>query len=61
MQGYCGAEQIDSKKIMSDRLNCCKLLIELKADVNFCTKQEKMTPLHWAAYHNDVEVCKLLI
>ena len=20
-----------------------------------------MTPLHWAAYHNDVEVCKLLI
>jgi len=61
--GKCSGDSnsVESEKIKKDRLDCCKLLIEMKSNVNFTSEKEMMTPLHWAAYHNDFEVCKLLL
>ena len=43
------------------RLECVKILVDQGSDVNFISKSEKMTPLHWAAYHKDLEVVKYLV
>ena len=61
--GKCSGDSnsVESEKIKKDRFDCCKLLIEMGSNVNFSSGKEKMTPLHWAAYHNDFEVCKLLL
>ena len=61
VKGYCGVETRECEDANRDRLACVKILIQQGSDVNFVSRNEKMTPLHWAAYHNDVEVVKLLL
>jgi len=38
-----------------------RALIENGADFNYQKKLTLLTPLHWAAFNNDLEVVKLLI
>jgi ankyrin repeat protein len=47
--------------MMKERLETVRILIENGANVNFVTKNLKMTPLHWAAHQGDVELVKLLL
>ena len=61
VKGYCGVETKVSDDANNDRLACVKLLIEQGSNVNFTSVNERMTPLHWAAYHNDFETVKLLV
>ena len=61
VKGYCGVERKFNEDANKDRLACVKILIDQGANVNFISGNEKMTPLHWAAYHNDFETVKLLV
>lgn len=49
-----------------DEAKTCRIiivrdLIESGADFNYQKKMTLLTPLHWAAYNNDMEVVHLLI
>jgi ankyrin repeat protein len=48
-------------KTKLDRQKCVKILLECDADPNFMTKKHKMTPLHWASYHGDPDLVRMLI
>ena len=37
------------------------ILVENGADINFLDKISGMTPLHWAAYHDDSDLVKYLL
>ena len=61
-KGYKGKiANEEREEVFENRLICARVLIEEGADVNFTTKRLKMTPLHWAAYHGDPKLVKLLI
>ena len=47
--------------INENRLKCVELLLEHGADTGFATNKIKMTAMHWAAYHGDDKVVKLLL
>ena len=51
----------NSEGTFRNRLACAEILIQNKADINCQGDGIFMTPLHWAAYHNDVDVLKLLL
>jgi ankyrin repeat protein len=61
VKGYCGVETMVNEDADKDRLACVRILINQGSNVNFISKNEKMTPLHWAAYHDDIETVKLLV
>lgn len=46
---------------LRNRLACAEILVQNGADVNCRGDGIFMTPLHWAAYNNDVGVLKLLL
>jgi len=48
-------------KVKQNRFKIVKLLLTLGAKVNFKTEKVGMTALHWAAYHEDVAVVRLLL
>ena len=47
--------------IRENRLKCVDLLLERRADTKFATEKLKMTAMHWAAFHGDDKVVKLLL
>ena len=47
--------------IKPNRLKCVSLLLKRGADPNFATMKLRMTAMHWAAYHGDDAVIKLLL
>lgn len=46
--------------ISYNQINCVKILVENRADVN-ARDSKKMTPLHYAALENNVKIIKYLI
>ena len=63
LKGYLGAEAMSGKapQTKMQRLECCKLLYNEGADVNFQAAVTLMTPLHWAAYNDDVATVQYLL
>ena len=37
-------------------MECIRILIAAKAEINFMTPKLRMTPLHWAAYQGDADM-----
>jgi len=46
---------------LKNRLDCAEILVANGANVNVRSDDILMTPLHWAAYNNDVGVLNLLL
>jgi len=42
-------------------MEIAELLLEEKANKNICSRRTKMSCLHWAAFHNDVDLVELLL
>lgn len=63
LKGYVGAEGIGSKtdSVKMKRLEIARLLIDKGADVNYTRAVVGLTPLHWAAYNDDGELCRFLL
>jgi len=47
--------------MLQNRLACAEILVANGANVNVCSDDILMTPLHWAAFNNDVGVINLLL
>ena len=61
-KGFLGAEtQAFSPDTKMKRLECIEILLNRGANVNFTTPLLGMTPLHWAAYQGDSDICELLL
>ena len=58
-KGKVTPEEIDQVK--KNRFTCACLLIDEGANVNFTTQKLGKTPLHWAAYHGDVDLVRTLL
>ena len=43
------------------RLKIVKMLVDKGADVNFTRQVVLLTPMHWAAYNDDAELCRFLL
>lgn len=63
IKGYVGAEGIGSKTqlVKQKRLKIAKLLAKEKCEINTVRAKVDLTPLHWAAYNNDEELCRFLL
>ena len=63
LKGYVGADGIGSRSeaVKSSRLQIVKMLVEKGADLNFKREKVELTPLHWAAYNDDAELCRYLL
>lgn len=64
LKGYVGAESglaARAQSVKEKRLIIAKMLIEKGADFNFTREVVDLTPLHWAAYNNDAELCRYLL
>lgn len=59
-KGYRGTDP-DEEWTKKERWKIVNLLCEEGSDANFQTKAHRMTPLHWAAFHGDAKVVKLLL
>ena len=61
-RGFQGAAGINGStaETKKKRLECATILIQHGADINFMTPKLRMTPLHWAAYHNDEKMVEFL-
>mmetsp|Transcript_24368 Transcript_24368/g.17152 ORF Transcript_24368/g.17152 Transcript_24368/m.17152 type:complete len:142 (-) Transcript_24368:64-489(-) len=44
-----------------NRASVVKVLLDYKPNVNFVISDIKMTPLHWACFHDDLETIELLL
>lgn len=62
-KGYRGyLDDLNEAHVKTNRLEIVKLICnELDPDLLFTTKVEKMTPLHWAAYHGDYLVTEQIL
>ncbi len=64
-KGYNGAEGIasanDPQLVMTKRMECVRILLEMNANVNYSTPKLGMTPLHWASYQGDAMMVNLLL
>jgi ankyrin repeat protein len=61
VRGYCGVETRVCTEANLGRAACVKILLEMGSNVDFQSLDGSMTPLHWAAYHDDLETVKLLV
>ena len=64
LKGYVGAEQgiaARSPGVKEKRLLIAKLLVAKNANINFVREVVNLTPLHWAAYNDDRELCRFLL
>ena len=57
LRGYDQSEE----EAKTSRIIIVRALIESGADFNYQKKGTLLTPLHWAAFNNDLEVVNLLI
>mmetsp|Transcript_7234 Transcript_7234/g.10125 ORF Transcript_7234/g.10125 Transcript_7234/m.10125 type:complete len:175 (+) Transcript_7234:33-557(+) len=62
LKGYVGADGVGSRtdSVKAKRLEIAKMLIEKGANIDFC-ETIGLTPLHWAAYNDDAELCRFLL
>ena len=62
-KGYNGSEGIKAKLTITKqkRLETAQALIENGADINWIDPITGQTALHWAAYHDDVNLVNLLL
>lgn len=42
-------------------MNSVKALVENGSNINYVKRVTKLSPLHWAAFNNDVEVVEYLL
>ena len=63
LKGYVGAEGVGSKTegVKVKRLEIVKMLVEKGADLNYQREVVGLTPLHWAAYNDDADLCRYLL
>lgn len=63
LKGYMGAEGTASKSegVKAKRLKIVKMLVKEGASVNFIREVVLLTPLHWAAWNDDAELCRFLL
>ena len=58
-----GAEGTASKSegVKAKRLEIVKMLAKEGANLNFTREVVLLTPMHWAAYNDDAELCRFLL
>ena len=58
-----GAEGTASKSegVKAKRLKIVKMLVKEGASVNMIREVVLLTPLHWAAWNDDAELCRFLL
>ena len=63
LKGYVGADGIGSKtdSVKIKRLEIARMLVSKGADINYTRDVVGLTPLHWAAYNDDAELCRFLL
>ena len=63
LKGYVGADGLGSRTaaVKVKRMEIAKLLLEKGANINFTREVVGLTPLHWAAYNDDAELCRFLL
>ena len=63
LKGYVGAEGMGARtdSVKHKRLRIARLLVEKGANVNQVREVVNMTPLHWAAFHDDADLVRFLL
>lgn len=63
LKGYVGADTVERARtdsVKAGRLEIAKMLVEHGANIDF-RETVGLTPLHWAAYNADAELCRFLL